>query len=68
MSLTGKVLLTCDLARRYGIQDVDGRSVADYTSIKFLLTQVPYLSWLSAFVPSFLRVPRFVLTLANSRF
>ncbi|KAL7387738.1 hypothetical protein ABVT39_028364 [Epinephelus coioides] len=68
MSLTGKVLLTCDLARRYGIQDIDGRSVADYTSIKFLLTQVPYLSWLSVFVPSFLHVPRFVLTLANSRF
>ncbi|KAL7876430.1 hypothetical protein AOLI_G00113930 [Acnodon oligacanthus] len=39
MSLTGKVLLTCDLARRYGFQDVDGRSVADYTSLKFLLTQ-----------------------------
>ncbi|XP_070775571.1 dehydrogenase/reductase SDR family member 1 [Enoplosus armatus] len=68
MSLTGKVLLTCDLARRFGIQDVDGRSVVDYTSLKFLLTQVPYLSWLSAVVPSFLRLPRFVLTLANNRF
>ncbi|XP_075954140.1 dehydrogenase/reductase SDR family member 1 [Anarhichas minor] len=68
MSLTGKVLMTCDLARRYGIRDIDGRSVADYTSLKFLLTQVPYLSWLSAVVPSFLRLPRFVLSLANSRF
>lgn len=68
MSLTGKVLMTCDLSRRYGIKDVDGRSVVDYTSIKFLLTQVPYLSWLSAVVPSFLRLPRFVLTLASSRF
>ncbi|XP_070830223.1 dehydrogenase/reductase SDR family member 1 [Chaetodon trifascialis] len=68
MSLTGKVLMTCDLARRYGIQDIDGRSVADYTSLKFLLTQVPYLSWLSVVVPSFLRLPRFVLTLANSHF
>ncbi|KAM6918184.1 dehydrogenase/reductase SDR family member 1 [Xenentodon cancila] len=68
MSLTGKVLMTCDLARRYGIQDVDGRSVADYTSLKFLLAQSPYLSWLSVIVPSFLRLPRFVLTLANSRF
>lgn len=68
MSLTGKVMMTCDLARRYGIKDVDGRAVVDYTSLKFLLTQVPYLSWLSAVVPSFLRLPRFVLTLANSRF
>ncbi|XP_047445141.1 dehydrogenase/reductase SDR family member 1 [Mugil cephalus] len=68
MSLTGKVLMTCDLARRYGIRDVDGRSITDYTSLKFLLTQVPYLSWLSVVVPSFLRVPRFMLTLASSRF
>ncbi|KAK9539376.1 hypothetical protein VZT92_004486 [Zoarces viviparus] len=68
MSLTGKVLMNCDLARRYGIRDIDGRSVADYTSLKFLLSQAPYLSWLSAVVPSFLRLPRFVLSLANSRF
>uniref|UniRef100_A0A4W5RNA0 Dehydrogenase/reductase (SDR family) member 1 n=1 Tax=Hucho hucho TaxID=62062 RepID=A0A4W5RNA0_9TELE len=68
MSLSGKVLMTCDLSRRYGIQDVDGRSVTDYTSLKFLLTQVPYLSWLSSMVPSFFRVPRFVLTLTNGRF
>ncbi|XP_056149284.1 dehydrogenase/reductase SDR family member 1 isoform X1 [Lampris incognitus] len=68
MSLTGKVLMTCDLARRYGIQDIDGRSVTDYTSLKFLMTRVPYLAWLSPFVPSFLRLPRFVLTLASGRF
>ncbi|XP_056277026.1 dehydrogenase/reductase SDR family member 1 [Pseudoliparis swirei] len=68
MSLTGKVLLTCDLARRYDIKDTDGRSVTDYTSLKFLLSQVPYLSWLSSVVPSFLHLPRFVLTLAGNRF
>ncbi|TNN53595.1 Dehydrogenase/reductase SDR family member 1 [Liparis tanakae] len=63
-----EVLLTCDLARRYDIKDTDGRSVTDYTSLKFLLSQVPYLSWLSAVVPSFLHLPRFVLTLAGNRF
>lgn len=68
MSLTGKVLMTSDLARRYGIQDIDGRSVTDYTSLKFLLTQVSYLSWLSPVVPSFIRLPRFVFALASSRF
>uniref|UniRef100_A0A3P8X5X0 Dehydrogenase/reductase (SDR family) member 1 n=1 Tax=Cynoglossus semilaevis TaxID=244447 RepID=A0A3P8X5X0_CYNSE len=68
MSMTGKILMTSDLSRRYGIQDVDGRSVTDYTSVKFLLTMVPYLSWLSVIVPSFIRLPRFVLTLAHSRF
>uniref|UniRef100_A0A4W4GWQ3 Dehydrogenase/reductase (SDR family) member 1 n=1 Tax=Electrophorus electricus TaxID=8005 RepID=A0A4W4GWQ3_ELEEL len=68
MSLTGKVLFTCDLARRYGLQDVDGRSITDYTSLKFLLMQVPYLSWLSVVTPSVLRVPRFVLSLATGKF
>ncbi|XP_034411903.1 dehydrogenase/reductase SDR family member 1 [Cyclopterus lumpus] len=68
MSLTGKVLLTCDLAKRYGIKDIDGRSVTDYTSLTFLLSRVPYLSWLSAVVPSFIHLPRFVLTLASNRF
>lgn len=68
MSLTGKILLTCDLARRYGVKDVDGRSVADYTCVKYLLSQSPYLSWLSYVVPSFIRVPHFMITLANSKF
>ncbi|XP_029971675.1 dehydrogenase/reductase SDR family member 1-like [Salarias fasciatus] len=68
MSMTGKVLMTCDLARRYGIQDVDGRSVIDYTSLKFIVSKIPYLSWLSAVVPSFIRMPRIMLTMANSRF
>ncbi|XP_034559797.1 dehydrogenase/reductase SDR family member 1 isoform X2 [Notolabrus celidotus] len=68
MGLTGKVLMTCDLARRYGIKDTDGRDVADYTSIKFLLSQSTYLSWLSVVMPSFIRVPRFMLTLAHGRF
>lgn len=68
MSMTGKVLMTADLARRYGIKDIDGRNVADYTSLKFLVSQSPYLSWLSSVIPSFIRIPRFVFALASSRF
>ncbi|KAJ8272540.1 hypothetical protein GJAV_G00090400 [Gymnothorax javanicus] len=68
MSLTGKILMTCDLARRYGIQDIDGRQIDDYFSLRYLLSQVPYLSWLSAFTPSFLRVPRCLLPLAGGHF
>ncbi|XP_057189707.1 dehydrogenase/reductase SDR family member 1 isoform X1 [Triplophysa rosa] len=68
MSMTGKVLMTCDLTRRYGLKDVDGRSVVDYTSLKFFISQIPYVSWLSIITPSFIRVPRFVLNLANGKF
>ncbi|XP_077415441.1 dehydrogenase/reductase SDR family member 1 [Vanacampus margaritifer] len=68
MSLSGKILMTCDLARRYKIQDLEGRGVEDFTSLKFLLTQVPYLSWLSSLVPSFIRMPRFLLPLTSNHF
>ncbi|XP_042574622.1 dehydrogenase/reductase SDR family member 1 [Cyprinus carpio] len=65
MSMTGQVLMTCDLAYRYGLKDVDGRSIVDYTSLKFLISQVPYVSWLSVFTPSFIRVPRSMLSLGK---
>lgn len=68
MSLSGKVLLTCDLCRRYNLQDVDGRKVVDYMSLGFLVSRVPGFSWLSPFIPSFLRLPKFVLTLTASKF
>ncbi|XP_077581308.1 dehydrogenase/reductase SDR family member 1 [Stigmatopora nigra] len=68
MSLSGKIFMTCDLARRYGIRDVDGRPIEDFTTLKFLLTQMPYVSWLSSFVPSFIRMPRFLLPLLNNHF
>ncbi|XP_072296450.1 dehydrogenase/reductase SDR family member 1 [Eucyclogobius newberryi] len=68
MSLTGKILMTSSLSRLYGIQDIDGRSVLDYTSLKFHLGRTPYLSWLSYVVPSFIRLPRFVFALNNNYF
>ncbi|MGH0175217.1 UNVERIFIED_CONTAM: hypothetical protein FKN15_069392 [Acipenser sinensis] len=68
MSLSGKVLLTCDLSRRYNLRDLDGREVLDSTSLRFLLSRVPGFSWLSPFIPSFLRLPKFVLTLTASKF
>ncbi|XP_041094684.1 dehydrogenase/reductase SDR family member 1-like [Polyodon spathula] len=45
-----------------------GRKVLDYTSLSFLVSRVPGLAWLSPFIPSFLRVPKFVLTLTASKF
>ncbi|XP_037131936.1 dehydrogenase/reductase SDR family member 1 [Syngnathus acus] len=66
MSLSGKILMTCELARRYGLRDFNGRSVEDFTSVKFLLTQVPRLSWLSYVVPSFIRIPRSMLSMGST--
>lgn len=33
LNLSGKVLPSCDLARRYGLKDIDGRPVKDYFSL-----------------------------------
>ncbi|XP_045143592.1 dehydrogenase/reductase SDR family member 1 [Echinops telfairi] len=68
LSLSGKVLPSCDLARRYHLQDVDGRPVQDYLSVKMLLTQVPSLRWLASYLPGFLRMPKWIMTLYTSKF
>ncbi|KAK1152935.1 dehydrogenase/reductase SDR family member 1 [Acipenser oxyrinchus oxyrinchus] len=68
MSLSGKVLLTCDLSRRYNLRDLDGTRKVILHLSRFLVSRVPGLSWLSSFIPSFLRVPKFVLTLRASKF
>ncbi|XP_028934216.1 LOW QUALITY PROTEIN: dehydrogenase/reductase SDR family member 1 [Ornithorhynchus anatinus] len=67
-SLSGRVLPSCDLARRYGLRDVDGRPVADYLSVSSVLSQVPGLAWLARYVPSFLRMPKWILALYASKF
>ncbi|XP_007947421.1 dehydrogenase/reductase SDR family member 1 [Orycteropus afer afer] len=68
LSLSGKVLPSCDLARRYKLRDVDGRPVRDYLSMRSVLSQVPSLSWLASCFPGFLRMPKWILTLYTSKF
>lgn len=68
LNLSGKVLPSCDLARRYGLKDIDGRPVKDYFSLGYALSQVSSLGWLNSFLPGFLRVPKWVVTLYNSKF
>ncbi|XP_075386921.1 dehydrogenase/reductase SDR family member 1 [Tenrec ecaudatus] len=68
LSLSGKVLPSCDLARRYHLQDVDGRPVQDYLSVKTVLTHIPSLRWLASYLPSFLRMPKWIMTLYTSKF
>lgn len=68
LSLSGKVLPSCDLARRYGLKDVDGRPVQDYFSLGCALSQVSSLRWLASYLPGFLRVPKWIVTLYTSKF
>lgn len=68
LSLSGKVLPSCDLARRYGLQDIDGRPVQDYFSLGSVLSHVSNLRWLASYLPGFLRVPKWIITLYTSKF
>ncbi|XP_076983281.1 dehydrogenase/reductase SDR family member 1-like [Tamandua tetradactyla] len=68
LSLSGKVLLSCDLARRYGFRDVDGRPVQDFLSLSTILSTTSRLGWLSSYVPGFLRMPKWIMTLYTSKF
>lgn len=68
LNLSGKVLPSCDLARRYGLKDIDGRPVQDYFSLGYVLTHVSSLTWLTAYLPGFLRVPKWIITLYTSKF
>lgn len=68
LSLSGKVLPSCDLARHYGLQDVDGRPIQDYFSLRSVLPHVSRLGWLASYLPSFLRVPKWIITLYTSKF
>lgn len=68
LSLSGKVLPSCDLARRYGLQDVDGRPVQDYLSLSSALSYTSNMGWLAPYIPGFLRMPKWIMTLYTGKF
>lgn len=68
LSLSGKVLPSCDLARRYGLRDVDGRPIQDYLSLSSVLRSASSLGWLASYLPGFLRMPKWIMTLYTSKF
>lgn len=66
MDKSGKILLTCDLAREYGFTDLDG-TVHDLRSISLLLNSKGH-TWLGAIVPGFVRVPLTFMHLGGNKF
>lgn len=45
-----------------------GRPVKDYFSLGYALSQVSSLGWLNSYLPGFLRVPKWIITLYTSKF
>ncbi|ESO00623.1 hypothetical protein HELRODRAFT_192551 [Helobdella robusta] len=61
MRKSGQVLLTTDLAKEYGFKDIDDQLPADFRSISFLL-KIHGWPWLAMFIPSFVKVPQWLMT------
>ncbi|XP_030412035.1 dehydrogenase/reductase SDR family member 1 [Gopherus evgoodei] len=69
MCLSGKVLLTPDLARRYRFRDVDGKPVYNYVSVRnILMMLMPGLTCLFRLIPECVSIPKWALTLYSSKF
>ncbi|WAR19567.1 DHRS1-like protein [Mya arenaria] len=67
MKMSGKIVFTCDLARKYGLHDIEGHVPSDFTQFKFLLNMSGYKR-LAAFVPGFLRFPKWILCIVGNKF
>jgi dehydrogenase/reductase SDR family protein 1 len=64
---TGRILQTRELANEYSFQEDDGRLPPDMRQVKNLLAYAGY-GWLSYVVPSFIRIPMWVMHFGSYKF
>jgi len=69
MQYTGKIILTGDYGQTNGIVDTDGQYVANPRQISFLIAnQMPAIGWLANYIPSFVKLPFWMLHLLSNKF
>ncbi|KAJ1352020.1 hypothetical protein KIN20_008207 [Parelaphostrongylus tenuis] len=66
MEKTGRILITEDLGKEYGFQDIDGRDPPNIRSVTFLLSHGGH-NQLAQWVPSWVKVPGWLLWATSSR-
>ncbi|GMS91775.1 hypothetical protein PENTCL1PPCAC_13950, partial [Pristionchus entomophagus] len=64
---SGKVLMTNDVARKYGFKDVDGKMPMDFRSLQVVLSFLGS-NRLAAWIPSCIRIPHSLLHYASYKF
>lgn len=67
MQMSGKIVMTCELGRRYGLKDADGHAPMEMRQVNVLLRQTGH-TWLAMVTPNFVRVPKWMLALAGNKF
>jgi dehydrogenase/reductase SDR family protein 1 len=68
MQYSGKIVTTVDYGTTYSITDTDGEYPTNIRSLSYILGQVPALSWLSGWIPSFFKIPYWLLHQASNKF
>jgi len=64
---SGRVLLSVELGNEYGFTDLNGQSPSNYRTVKFLVAMSGH-TWISALIPSFLKVPFWIVAMAGNKF
>ena len=67
MKKTGKIYTTFDIGREYGLKDKEGHGPTDLRSVTHLLQMGGYTRS-AALTPIFIRVPKWVMSLAGNKF
>ena len=67
MEKSGKILLNAHLASEYGFKDIDGSTPLDFTSLKYVLAATGH-EWIASLVPSFVRMPLWLVHLGSNKF
>ena len=69
MAKTGRILMTSELAVEYGLYDVDGKQPTSIRSIKTALYQLGgVFTVIAVFVPSWIKIPYWLLHLGGNKF
>jgi len=67
MDRTGKIINTADVAREYGIKDIDGTVPIDLRQLNAVLTYEGY-SGLAAWIPDCVRIPHWIMHFLSYKF
>ncbi|XP_019628976.1 PREDICTED: dehydrogenase/reductase SDR family member 1-like [Branchiostoma belcheri] len=67
MQKSGRILCTCLLAEEYGFTDIDGSVPVNFWTVKGMVAMRGYTG-LAAWIPSFLKIPGWLLAAATHKF
>ena len=67
LSKTGRVLLAADLGDEYNFVDVDGSKPPNVRAVKSVF-EISDHGWLAAMIPSFIKIPFWIMAAAAHKF